>query len=161
MTTDEEASFFKEEVQKDPEVCNNCFRRCRHVWKPTHWLEPITVEEDEQKVDTVVVSRVRDSVPVASRNQPILQETERDPVGSPCRCGSFNVTTVTRNAGDALTKRECLLLADRLADRIEEKASGFNREAFIKSVNRLKSDEKLSNQDDEIFRRATEQGIDG
>lgn len=157
--TDED-SFFKREVQKDYRICNNCFRRCRDIFHPTHWLRPIKVEADDgTKVDTVEVEPVRDSVPTRSFNVPLLDQTDEANDRRVCKCGMFSPTTVMRDADNALTKKESARLAGRLADRLEEKASGFNRTDFLQSVWRYKSDEELSNKDDEVFQKATEDAI--
>lgn len=156
----EDDSYYKSEVQNHPEICNNCFRRCVEAFKPSHSSSvQKRRESDGETVHWVEWSRIRDSVPIRTMKWKRLDRSESADMGRVCKCGVFSTTTVLRSADDALSKEQSLKLAERLANRVEEQATDFDRSLFIQTVDELKSDEEMSNKDDQIFDTAVEVGF--
>lgn len=79
-----------------------------------------------------------------------------------CECGAMQTTTVVRDEKNSLTKSEAVELAHRLRERVMEELDdeeSFDDDVFYGRIRDLKSDEEMSNRDDEIYERAVEAAV--
>lgn len=140
--------LFKE-IQRDPDVCSNCFRRTHDRFENNF---KVSQSHGELYID-----------PVDGYDDSVYRyddQTDRIPergayrgMTTVCNCG-FRYEPDTEWKNRPATKTDLLEYAGRLADRFEESGAGFEREEMLDEVYRLKSDPDEQFRDDDILERA-------
>lgn len=136
-STASERSVFKDEIQRRPEVCSNCFRITHEITEGRRWFGELGWIELEYWLGcehTALVPHAR------------LTAGEK----RACGCGVHQNSTTVR----PLSKHRALSFASNLADTLEELGVDFDREALIDTVRAYKSDPDHASRDDAVFDRA-------
>ena len=161
------------EVQQDPDVCSNCFRRTHGRYERNYRLDVVQVEDEDGKqrwtVEPVEVSGVEIELPsgetelIGGMEDDVFRyphETTKIPEkGAPrgmrtiCECG-FRYSPELEWKNRPLKKRTFFEYADRIAERLRENGVGFDEDAFFDELDALKSDPDEQFADDKMFSKA-------
>lgn len=145
------SSPFKE-VQKDPDVCSNCFRRTHTRWNRKYavdfWWTGSEYEFWPRRVDRgEEIRRIRGTTVKVPEGEPSHGEK------TVCACGrqySPDHEWKTR----PLDKKTFFEYADRLVDRFNEMGVDFDEDAFYDQLDAKKSDPDQQFADDRIYHEA-------
>lgn len=161
------------EIQSDPNICSNCFRRTHGVYERNYRLEVVQVENDEGKlkwtVEPVSVEGVEIEMAdgtteeiggmdddVFSHPDSVMEIPEKGALRGLrriCKCG-FRYHPEREWKNRPLDKKTFFEYAERIADRMDEKGVNYDRAAFMDRLDELKSDPDEQFADDEMFKRA-------
>lgn len=142
---------FKELIQRDSDICNNCFRRthdtfernyavdtCRNGGETKLWARHIEAPDRswrrEHKTDYIPAEPASHGTYVA------------------CECGTDSMRPVSMT--------RAMDFVDRIAERLDEKGVGFDREVLVSETRYLmQQPENQGKQDESVFGRAAEKAI--
>lgn len=139
-----EESSFKQLIQRDPDICNNCFRQT-HITEERNLVVDTFRDGNESKIWLKEVER-------PDRKWPQYDETEftqaDDLTGGTyrgCECGAHHTTI--RPA----SKPTVMGHLDRLLDRLDEKGFDFDTNSIRRVAWQLFSDPDRQGRQDETF----------
>lgn len=141
-------SAFKE-IQRDPDVCSNCFRRTHDRFENNFIVRQdhgeLYIEEVEDQDDSVY-----------RRHQDTMRIPEKRVYGgmtTVCECG-FRYEPDAEWKNRPAPKGTLMRYAENLARRLEEAGVGFDHEEFLDIVREWKSDPGRQFRDDELLDEA-------
>lgn len=135
----DEESTFTEEVENNPHICDNCYRRLRFVLKP-HESMPDVVTDKMEYTNEAHFSYFGDE-----------QETGRPSrKKSYCECGNVDDAKIR-----PLDKKELMETAERVVLRLEEEEVEVDEALFLDVVYSKKSDPDKQFNEEVILEEAT------
>lgn len=136
-------SIFTQEVEKNPHVCNNCYRRLRFVLKP-HESMPDVVTEKLEYTNEAHFAYFGDE-----------RETGRPSrKKSYCKCGNVDDAKIR-----PLDKKELMETAERVTERLDEEDIDIDEDLFLDIVYAHKSDPDNQFNEEVILEEATEHSV--
>lgn len=145
----EKESTFKQLVQRDPDICNNCFRRTHLSEKrgaaidtyredgETHlWSRPVTLPDRKW--------------PRFDKTQFMLSDRMTGGTHRGCICGVPHTTI------RPVSKPVAMKHVERLLDRLDEKGFDKDRNTARRYAWKLLSDPDMQGRQDELFGKITE-----
>lgn len=147
--------ILKERVHPSSNVCSNCFRRIADTYDPNYVVNLHGGLHDD-------VVPIRESVREMLSGIRVVNErnVERERGDWVCECGAISPYFVVRSPRNALSLDAARQCAWRALARVAEFAQREpDRDAFMATVERMKTDPEHSNMDDYIFDRASEASL--
>lgn len=167
-----------ENIQTDPDICSNCFRRTHGRYERNYRLDTyFDDEEGEWSVRPVDVQGVEIEVhgeteiiggeddEVYRNRDDTMKIPERGAIRgmrTVCKCGFRYTPDRLLEEGETwkyrpLPKATFFEYAEHLVDRLEEKGVDFCEETFYDTLDRLKSDPDEQFADDRLYEKACKQ----
>lgn len=174
------------DIQTDPDVCSNCFRRTHDRYERNYRLEVMQVENDEGKLEWTTVP-VEVSGIEYEKFDPDKQEMVTEEIGgfddrvfrraenttkipekgairgmrTICECGFRYVPDAMLGEDETwknrpLDKKTFFEYADHLIERLRESGASIDEETYYEELDRMKSDPDQQFQDDGMFEKAIE-----
>lgn len=141
---------FERLVWSNPEVCNNCFQRCKRVTRVHgQGVDAATSRTYHDRTEHGVVGYDE----VAHDDHGALRTYV--PRTTCADCGSVGLL----NQRETLSKRAMLDLVEPLVARLEEEGVDVDAEATRRLIDRLKSESAVQGHDREIFEAAVAFGV--
>lgn len=146
------ARAFERHVWQNPEICNNCFSRCKQIYTDSHATslagDGADVEE-HYRTDAGSIGYDAEDIDEYGARRIHRPKTTCE------NCGSVRLLAHE----DTLSQREVLERVDDLAARLVEQDISVNVDVLRRAVRQLKSHEALAGRDRDIFGRATKLAI--
>jgi hypothetical protein len=143
---------FERHVWQNPEICNNCFSRCKQIYTDQHQTslagDGTDVEAHYRTSEGSIGYDVEDIDEYGARKIHRPKTTCEN-------CGSVRLLAHE----DTLSQREALERVDDLAARLVEQDIPVNVDVLRRAVRQLKGHEALAGRDRDIFERATKLAI--
>lgn len=147
-----EDSIFKDNVQRHPDICNNCFRRTRERSE----INYINIKGVPHHVRDSTSAIVSDDLDYAKWSKFYPGPDVGDGVIPYCECGFSKPGFDNSRPLDKMTFLE---YGKNLADRYEEMGLDFEREKLLDELYELKSEPDNQFRDDEMYRKATDVAV--
>ncbi|PSP80183.1 hypothetical protein BRC81_03045 [Halobacteriales archaeon QS_1_68_20] len=143
---------FREVLWENPEVCSNCFRRCKEVetLHPPEWGGGNYPTERHERTADGELGR---DVETHDRHGALRTYPPRTTCGN---CGSVRLLA----DHDSLSLEAAVGLVEPIADRLEEAGYEVDRQLMRKWVRVHKRTEAFTNYDREIFASAVQEFTD-
>lgn len=136
-------STFTQEIENNPNICENCYRRLRFVLKP-HESMPDVVTDKLEYTDSAYFGHFDDK-----------QETGRPSrKKSYCECGNVDDAKIR-----PFDKKQLLNAGERVVERLSEEDYEVNEDLFMDIVYGKKSDPDNQFNEEVILEEATEQAV--
>lgn len=173
-------STFKE-IQRDSDVCSNCFRKTHERYERNYRVEVVQVENEEGKLEwttqAVSVEGVEITLPngdtevIGEKDDLIVRDREAT-IKIPekgahrgkrtiCACG-FRwgpKEQVDEWKNRPLKKRKFFEYADRLLDRLHEAGVSLDEDAYYDRLDQLKSNPDNQFADDAMYSQAIDHAV--
>lgn len=171
--TDTTAGPFTE-VQRDPDICGNCFRRIYERYERNYRLEPyydrdqraydvrpVNVQGVQLTIgnDTAEVGGMDDEVYRTANTTKIPEDGGHRGLRTVCSCGFRYSSDMDEWKERPLPKRQFFEYAYNLLDRYYERGITLDPDVFVSVLQQRKSDPDAQFADDRIFADATEAAI--
>ncbi|PHQ43927.1 hypothetical protein Z052_01955 [Halorubrum sp. C191] len=159
-------SIFKD-IQRDPDVCNNCFRRTHTRYSREYAVDWVY---DPSERDYDFWPRLVDHGEEVRRRRgettKVPDETPAGGMTTTCKCGVQYVPPEDLADDETwkirpMPKRLFFEAAERLADRVSEHdaVASLDRDDFLALLDEWKSDPDEQFRDDRLFERAVERTV--
>lgn len=133
-------STFSQEIEHNPHICTNCYRRLRYVLKP-HEDMPDVVDGKLEYTNSAYFDYFGDE-----------QETGRpSKKKSYCKCGNVDDAKIR-----PLDKKELFDIAERVCDHLDEMNVEIDKETFFNIIREKKSDPENQFNEEVILEEAVE-----
>lgn len=137
-------STFTQEIENNPHICDNCYRRLRYVLKP-HESVPDVVTDKLEYTNSAYFGHFDDK-----------QETGRPSrKKSYCECGSVDDNAKIR----PFDKKQLLEAGERVVERLSEEDFEVDEEQFLDVVYKNKSEPDNQFNEEVILEEATERSL--
>lgn len=148
-----------ENIQEDPDICSNCFRRTHDRFERNYRVE-VVKEDGESKLWFAEVDGFSDSVFRREKNTTRIPENGgyRGMI-TICKCGFRYVPSHILDEKDdwknrPLNKSTFFDYAENIEERMVENGVDFDKETYYSTLDRLKSDPEKQFKDDSLFEKA-------
>lgn len=137
--------LFVELIQRNSDICNNCFRRVADTVEQNYAVDTDNGDLYARHVD---LPDRRWTRPGATQHQ--AGDTLTDGTVRACKCGIRSDTIRPVNHEKAMTYIE------RIADRLEEQDVFVNRDALFGAVEKLLKRPEMQGKQDTVFKKCVE-----
>lgn len=150
LSSVQSSDAFEELIWTNPEICSNCFARCKEIDEHNRPLGA--------RGDVTYPSQSTARTPDGVRGEDVKEHDEHGAMRThPPRTACENCGSVGLLAQDnSLSREEALGRVDAIADRLEEDGWTIDRDRARSFVSILKRSESLTNLDWEIFAAAVQ-----
>lgn len=150
---DTESDAFVCTIQRDPDICNNCFR-LTHVTYERNYAVDSYCEDGESKVWFREVDLPPRSWPRPDETAYMPGENSADGTYLTCQCGSKH------DSIRPVSKETAMVYVERILERLEEKNIDVDKTGARMIAHRLLSDPAWQGRQDDVFGRVVEAAID-
>ena len=143
---------FKEIIQQNRTICNNCFRRTHRVWEKNYVPQNDGYPKPVRDSLEDILQPYREALKIST------QEIEKQGTGTKggtkkiCNCGAFHNETKLR----PLSKERAIELTHRLVDRLDEEDVEFDEDELYSYIRDKKSNPDEQFKDDSLFAEAVQ-----
>lgn len=146
------SSPFKELVQRDPDICNNCFRQTHQTFERN--LAKRTYRDgNDTKIWWKQVDLPPETYTLFDETEYMAAEEASHGTFAVCKCG------VPHTKIRPVSREKALRYAHRIADRLEEKEVDVNRSKLVEHVERELTRPEMQGKQDEVFGAATRKAV--
>lgn len=142
-------------VQRNRDVCGNCFRRTHHTFERNYAVDIIQTDDFEWETWTRKVELPPRSWPVKRNRSPVPRSLPSGGIRYNCNCGY--------PPGEQLRpvpKKLFFSYAENLIQRYKEFGVPVDVETFFRTLRDLKTDPSEQFADDRLYRKATESALE-
>ena len=136
----DEESTFSEEIEDNPGICTNCYRKVKSYSKP-HYDMPDAVSDLVEYEDHVNQAYFDD------RSQSGKASVKR----SYCECGNVDNAKVR-----PLNRSQIMMVAHRIADHLEEAGIDFNHDIYYSHIRKKRDGSDMNLNEEVHFEEAIE-----
>lgn len=144
---------FKDLIQRDPDICNNCFRRTHDTYERNFVVDTYR-EDGETKLWAREVDLTPRSWPRPDEVGYVHGELPSEGTYLTCKCGS-NIAIRPVSFETAFEH------VTRLRDRLEEKEVDFDEDVMFTRARELLREPKWQGKQDDVFGKIIEVALNG
>lgn len=150
---DEEYSIFKEEIVKNPDICNNCYRKFRDRMIP----EAVNHKGERVPIRTSIKSSVRDKNDYSSYDTKFYPDKTTKKEVPYCKCGIQKPGFSNSRWQRPLSKSQLLECVHRIREHLTTSQDiELNEDLLYDTFRALKEDPDNQFEDDQILKEAVD-----